>query len=116
MPPHRSPGALAFPDSRLVRKRVLADENTAEFARMLGVSTDEYIDHVVHFLRHHQEEPEFYVVEEPDLRAMGLDRPAPEEMGRWRGPPGLCAQPVERPCSPFRHTPANPVPPREGCM
>ena len=83
MPLRRSQAALAFPDSQLLRKRVLADENTTELARMLGVSTEEYIDHVVHFLRHHQEEPELYVVEDTDLRAMGLERPDPEEMGRF---------------------------------
>jgi hypothetical protein len=83
MPPHKLQGALAFPDTRALRKRVLADENTAELARTLGVSTDDYIDHVVHFLRHTQEEPELYVVEDPNLRAMGLERPDPEEMGRF---------------------------------
>lgn len=83
MPSLRSQTARALSDTRVLRQHVLADENTSELARMLGVSTDEYLDHVVHFLRHTQEEPEFYVVEDSDLRAMGLERPDPEEMGRF---------------------------------
>lgn len=79
----RSQTARALPDTRALQKQVLADENTAELARMLGVSTVEYFDHVLHFLRYTQEEPELYVVEDAALRAIGLSCPEPEEMGQF---------------------------------
>lgn len=83
MPLRRFQTARALSDIQALRKQVLADENTAELARMLGVSTDEYLDHVLHFLRHTQEEPELYVVEDSALRAIGLSCPDPEEMGQF---------------------------------
>lgn len=83
MPLRRFQTARALPDPQALRKQVLADENTAELARMLGVSTDEYLDHVLHFLRHTQEEPELYIVEDSALRAIGLSCTDPEEMGQF---------------------------------
>jgi hypothetical protein len=69
--------------SEALRRKVLSNENTAAIARNLGVSIEAYTDRVVHFLLHPQEEPELYVVEDQDLRAMGLKPPDPEEMGRF---------------------------------
>ncbi|HYH97153.1 hypothetical protein [Hyalangium sp.] len=83
MPPHSPQGFRTLPDAKALRKQVLADENTAEIARNLGVSTEEYVTQVVHFLRHTQEEPELYVIDDQALRAIGLERPDPEEMGRF---------------------------------
>jgi hypothetical protein len=83
MPLHSPQASQAPQDASAVRKKVLADENTAEIARNLGVSTEEYVDQVVHFLLHAREEPWLYVIEDHDLRAMGLEPPGPEEMGRF---------------------------------
>jgi hypothetical protein len=70
-------------DVEALRKKVLSNENTAAIARNLGVSVEVYTNRVVHFLLHPQQEPEIYVVEEADLRSMGLPPPDAEELGRF---------------------------------
>jgi hypothetical protein len=77
------PGSQAPQDARTLRKKVLADENTAEIARTLGVPTDEYVDQIAHFLLSPPQEPWLYVIEDEDLLAMGLVPPDREEMGRF---------------------------------
>jgi hypothetical protein len=70
-------------DARALRKQVLADENTAEIARNLGFSTEEYVDQVVYFLLSPPQEPLLYVIEDDDLRSLRLDPPDRVEMGRF---------------------------------
>lgn len=76
-------GSQAPQDAKALRKKVLADENTAEIARNLGISTEEYVDQVMHFLLHPREEPWLYLIEDHSLRTLGLEPPHPEEMGRF---------------------------------
>lgn len=76
-----SQGSEPPQDARTLRKQVLADENTAEIARNLGFSTEEYVEQVVHFLLSPPQEPLLYVIEDDDLRSLRLDPPDREEMG-----------------------------------
>ncbi|HVG57941.1 MAG TPA: hypothetical protein VNA24_05260 [Hyalangium sp.] len=76
-------GPQLLQDSRALLNQVLADENTAEIARNLGFSTEEYVDQVVHFLLSPSQEPWLYVIEDEDLRSLRLDPPDREEMGRF---------------------------------
>jgi hypothetical protein len=76
-------GSLPPQDAKSLRKKVLADENTAEIARNLGISTEEYVDQVMHFLLSPPQEPWLYVIEDEDLLTLGLEPPDREEMGRF---------------------------------
>jgi hypothetical protein len=69
-------------DPEVIRKKVLADPNTAEIAKNLGVSLEEYVNQVVHYVLHPNEDPSVYIVEDEDLRAMGYEPPSGEEIGR----------------------------------
>ena len=76
-------GSQSPQDARTLRKKLLADENTAEIARNLGISTEEYVEQVMHFLLSPPQEPWLYVIEDDDLRAEGLEPPDREEMGQF---------------------------------
>jgi hypothetical protein len=70
-------------DPEAIRKKVLADPNTEQIAKNLGVPLEDYVNQVVHFVLHPNEDPNIYIVEDEDLRAMGLEPPNAEEMGRF---------------------------------
>jgi len=70
MQPQKPQGAKAAPSTETLRKKVLVDGNTLELARQLGISVEEYVDHVVHFFLHPPEEPILYVVEAQDPQAV----------------------------------------------
>lgn len=76
-------GSQPLQDANALRKKVLADENSAEIARNLGISTAEYVDQVMHFLLSPPQEPWLYVIEDDDLLTLGLEPPDREEMGRF---------------------------------
>lgn len=50
-----------------IRKKVLADPNTAQIAETLGVSLEEYVEGVVHFAMNPQELPEYVVASDKIL-------------------------------------------------
>ncbi len=66
-----------------IRKKVLADPNTAQIAEKLGVSLDEYVNQVVFFVLNPNAEPSLYVVEDEDLRSMGEKPSTEDEVGQY---------------------------------
>jgi hypothetical protein len=74
------PDAPSKPRSALdVRKKVLADPNTAKIAEKLGVPLEEYVEGVVHFAMNPEQLPEYVVASDADIKEkFGLD-PAPNE-------------------------------------
>jgi hypothetical protein len=74
------PDAPSKPRSALeVRKKVLADPNTAKIAEKLGVPLEEYVEGVVHFAMNPEQLPEYVVASDADLKEkFGLD-PAPND-------------------------------------
>lgn len=75
MPQARDPEAL--------RKKILDDPNTARIAEELGVPLEEYVEQVLFYAMNPQAEPQLYVVEDADLRAMGVEPPDPDAMGKY---------------------------------
>ncbi len=62
-----------------VRKKVLADPNTAKIAEKLGVPLEEYVEGVVHFAMNPDQLPEYVVASDADIKEkFGLD-PAPND-------------------------------------
>lgn len=62
-----------------IRKKVLADPNTAQIAAKLGVPLEEYVEGVVHFAMNPEELPEYVVVSDEVLKErFGLD-PTPKD-------------------------------------
>ncbi len=60
-----------------IRKKVLADPNTAKIAKTLGVPLEEYVEGVVHFAMNPDELPEYVGVSDDKIKeTFGLD-PAP---------------------------------------
>jgi hypothetical protein len=51
-----------------IRKKVLADPNTAKLAEKLGVPLEEYVEGVVHFAMNPGELPEYVVVSDETLK------------------------------------------------
>lgn len=51
-----------------IRKKVLADPNTAKIAEKLGVPLEEYVEGVVHFAMNPEELPEYVVVTDETLQ------------------------------------------------
>jgi hypothetical protein len=59
-----------------IRKKVLADPNTAQIAQKLGVPLEEYVEGVVHFAMNPDELPEYVVVTDEVLKEkFGLEAP-----------------------------------------
>jgi hypothetical protein len=58
------------------------DPDTRGIAKNLGVDLKDYVNQVVHYVMNPKEEPTFYIVEDDDLRSMGLEPPDPEAIGR----------------------------------
>lgn len=83
MSAQKPPEAQALQSPEALRKRVLEDPHSEQIAQHLGVSLSEYVDQVVHYVLHPKEQPSLYIVEDKDLRAMGLEPPDPEAMGRF---------------------------------
>jgi hypothetical protein len=73
----------ASPESEALRKKILADPNTAKIAENLGVPLEDYVNQVLHFALHPDEEPNVYVVEDAALRQMGYEPPDAEAMGQY---------------------------------
>lgn len=51
-----------------IRKKVLADPNTAKIAQTLGVPLEEYVEGVVHFAMNPEQLPEYVVVTDEVLK------------------------------------------------
>lgn len=73
--PKKSPEAL--------RKQLMEDPNTKGIAKNLGVTLEEYVKQVLHFVAHPNEEPSLYIVEDEDLRGMGLEPPDEKAIGKF---------------------------------
>ena len=65
-----------------LRKQLMADPNTQGIAKNLGVELKKYVDQVVHYVMNPGDEPNLYMVEDEDLRGMGLEPPSEEAIGR----------------------------------
>jgi hypothetical protein len=83
MSAQKSPPARGAQDPEALRKKVLEDPHSEQIAQHLGVSLTEYVEQVVHYILNPKEEPSLYLVEDKALRAMGLEPPDPEAMGRF---------------------------------
>jgi DNA-directed RNA polymerase specialized sigma subunit len=60
-----------------IRKKVLADPNTAKIAKTLNVPLEEYVEGVVHFAMNPDELPEYVVASDDTIKeTFGID-PAP---------------------------------------
>ncbi len=66
-----------------VRQAVLADPNTKAIAEKLGATVEQYVEQVVHFAMNPGAEPSLYVVEDEDLRALGMQPPDADAMGQY---------------------------------
>lgn len=73
----------ASPESEALRKKILADPNTAKIAENLGVPLEDYVNQVLHFALNPKAEPQVYVVEDAALRQMGYEPPDAEAMGKY---------------------------------
>lgn len=69
-------------DPEALRKQLMDDPDTRGIAKNLGVELKAYVDQVVHYVMNPKEEPSFYIVEDEDLRAMGLEPPDEDAIGR----------------------------------
>ncbi|WP_225412815.1 hypothetical protein [Stigmatella hybrida] len=70
------------PSLAALRAQLRTSPFTPELARELGVSLDEHIDQVVHFVLHPREEPQLAVVETEGLLDEGHRPPREEDMAR----------------------------------
>jgi hypothetical protein len=75
--------ARAVKDPEALREKLLADPLSQQLAQHLGVPLTEYVDQVLHYVLHPKEAPSLYLLEDKDLRAMGLEPPDPEVMGHF---------------------------------
>lgn len=73
----------ASQDPEVLRKKLLSDPNTAQIAKNLGVPLEAYVNQVLHFVLHPNEEPNLYVVEDEALRKMGYEPPDADAMGQY---------------------------------
>jgi hypothetical protein len=62
-----------------IRKKVLADPNTAQIAEKLGVPLEEYVEGVVHFAMNPQELPEYVGVTDEVLKEKFGLGPTPKD-------------------------------------
>jgi hypothetical protein len=62
-----------------IRKKVLADPNTAQIAQKLGVPLEEYVEGVVHFAMNPQELPEYVGVTDEVLKEKFGLPPTPKD-------------------------------------
>lgn len=62
-----------------IRKKVLADPNTAQIAEKLGVPLEEYVEGVVHFAMNPQELPEYVGVTDEVLKEKFGLPPTPKD-------------------------------------
>jgi Mg/Co/Ni transporter MgtE len=58
-----------------MKKMVLEDPNTAELAKTLEMTTEEYAALVFKYLANPNAEPQVYIAEDDDLRAAGFEPP-----------------------------------------
>lgn len=65
-----------------MRKQLMEDPDTQGIAQSLGVELEAYVDQVIHYVMNPGEDPELYTVPDDDLRAMGLEPPSQEDIGR----------------------------------
>jgi hypothetical protein len=73
----------AAQDPQALRQKIRDDPYSEQIAQHLGVSLQEYVDQVVHYVLHPKEDPGLYIVKDKDLRAMGLEPPDAQAMGRF---------------------------------
>lgn len=60
-----------------IKKKLLADPNTAGIAKNVGLSLDDYVKQVMSFVANPALEPELYIVKDKDLRKHGFEPPDP---------------------------------------
>ena len=77
------PENTTAPDAATIKAKLLADPNTKAIAEKIGVDLNEYVDQVVFFVQNPKADPQLYVVEDEDLRKLGMEPPDEEEMGRY---------------------------------
>lgn len=77
-----SPRALKKPVEEL-RKDLLADEKTQHIAKTLGLSPEAYVEKVLHYATHPDEQPVFNVLPEGEVKAEG--GATVEEVQQWLG-------------------------------
>jgi|APLak6261678615_1056124.scaffolds.fasta_scaffold08176_2 hypothetical protein len=70
-------------DPEVLRKELMADPNTKGIAKNLGVDLKEYVDQVIHFVMNPKDEPSLYIVEDEDLKAMGLEPLDEKAVGQY---------------------------------
>ncbi len=64
-----------------IKKKILADPNTAQIAKALGVDLEEYVEGVVHFVMNPDQKPELLVVtDEVAKERFGLTLPKEAEI------------------------------------
>lgn len=58
-----------------LKKKLIADPNTAEIAKTVGMPYEEYIETVMRYLANPNLEPQVYVAEDDELRKAGYEPP-----------------------------------------
>ncbi|MBL8918176.1 MAG: hypothetical protein JNJ54_04910 [Myxococcaceae bacterium] len=68
------------PISAELRAKILADPNVAKIAKELGKDLDEYVNTIGYYINNPGTEPGFLVVDDDDLRKMGVEPPTAEQL------------------------------------
>jgi hypothetical protein len=66
-----------------IRDFVLKDPNVAGIAENLGVTLEEYVDHVIYFVMHPEDGAEVYIAPDEEILKMGLTVPDPIAMNKY---------------------------------
>lgn len=82
-------------DPEALRAKLLADPNTRGIAEKLGVELAEYVNQVVYFASNPTVEPQLYMVEDEDLRSLGMEPPDADAIGKYVMDSATIAQAAE---------------------
>src|SRR5437879_6176664 len=74
---------MAALDPKAVRKKILADPNTAKIADTLQIPLEDYVDQVVEYVLNPKKDPDLVVIKDDDLKKLGLFAPNPREMANY---------------------------------
>lgn len=66
-----------------VRARLLGDPDTRRIAQDVGLELEEYVELVLHYASHPDQEPQLYVAPDEELRAAGYDAPSAEAVSEF---------------------------------
>ncbi|MBI4815366.1 MAG: hypothetical protein HY791_03870 [Deltaproteobacteria bacterium] len=78
----KKPRGLSRP-VEVVRQDLLADKDTVEMAKVLGLTPEEFVEKVIGYAQNPEKEPELLVIDEEEAEEEGLDIPSTADVQRW---------------------------------